>query len=71
MNALAREYHDKSRPLFCAHTGLVDEAVPSASCVATSWLFAGAASPATRTPKSICPHHQMILRIRGYGRKRP
>jgi glutaconyl-CoA decarboxylase len=58
MNALARDYHDKSRPLFCAHTGLVDEIVAVRDLRRYLAAFAGAAY---QNPKSICPQHQMIL----------
>jgi len=58
MNKLAREYHEKSRPLFCAKTGLVDEIVALADLRKYLVAFAGAAY---QNPKSICPHHQMIL----------
>ncbi|MGD8267921.1 MAG: carboxyl transferase domain-containing protein [Desulfobacterales bacterium] len=58
MNALARDYHEKSRPLFCAHTGLVDEIVAVKDLRRYLVAFAGAAY---QNPKSICPQHQMIL----------
>ncbi len=58
MNQLAREYHEKSRPLFCAKTGLVDEIVAMRDLRKYLVAFAGAAY---QNPKSICPHHQMIL----------
>ncbi|GBC63108.1 glutaconyl-CoA decarboxylase subunit alpha [Desulfonema ishimotonii] len=58
MNTLAQEYHDKSRPLFCAKTGLVDEIVPMGAI--RKYMEAFTAS-AYQNPKSICPHHQMIL----------
>ena len=58
MNALARDYHDKSRPLFCARTGLVDEIVPLGELRRYLTAFAGAAY---QNPRSICPQHQMIL----------
>ena len=58
MNQLAGEYHDNSRPLFCARTGLVDEIVNVADLRKYLVAFAGAAY---QNPKSICPQHQMIL----------
>jgi glutaconyl-CoA decarboxylase len=58
MNALARDYHEKSRPLFCAQTGLVDEIVALKDLRRYLVAFAGAAY---QNPKSICPQHQMIL----------
>ncbi len=58
MNALAGDYHAKSRPLFCAHAGLVDEIVAVGDLRRYLVAFAGAAY---QNPKSICPQHQMIL----------
>ena len=58
MNKLAKEYHDKSRPVFCAKSGLVDEIVQMADIRKYLTAFAGAAY---QNPKSICPQHHMIL----------
>ncbi|SLM29426.1 Glutaconyl-CoA decarboxylase subunit alpha [Desulfamplus magnetovallimortis] len=58
MNELAQKYHDTSRPLFCAKTGLVDEIVKLADLRKYMEAFAGSAY---QNPKSICPQHQMIL----------
>jgi glutaconyl-CoA decarboxylase subunit alpha len=58
MNELAEDYHKKSRPLFCARTGLVDEIVAIKDLRRYLTAFAGAAY---QNPKSICPQHQMIL----------
>ncbi len=58
MNQLAREYHEKSRPLFCAKHGLVDELVPVPDLRKYMEAFAGSSY---QNPKSICPHHHMIL----------
>ncbi|MEA1968608.1 MAG: carboxyl transferase domain-containing protein [Thermodesulfobacteriota bacterium] len=58
MNALADKYHEKSRPLFCAQTGLVDELVALKDLRKYMTAFAGCAY---QNPKSICPQHQMIL----------
>ena len=58
MNKLAREYYDNSRPLFCAKNGLVDEIVSMTEIRKYLAAFAGAAY---QNPRSICPHHQMIL----------
>ena len=58
MNRLAREYHENSRPLFCAQNGLIDEIVPLSDLRKYLAAFAGAAY---QNPKSICPHNQMIL----------
>ncbi len=58
MNKIAQEYHEKSRPLFCAKTGMVDEVVCLKELRKYMQAFAGAAY---QNPKSICPQHQMIL----------
>ncbi len=58
MNRLAEDYHAKSRPLFCARTGMVDEIVRMADIRRYLIAFANAAY---QNPRSICPHHQMIL----------
>ncbi|MCP4756116.1 MAG: hypothetical protein GY866_35080 [Proteobacteria bacterium] len=58
MNQLAQEYNEKSRPLFCAKTGMVDEIVAMDSIRNYLEAFAGAAY---QNPKSICPQHHMIL----------
>ncbi|MFH1984452.1 MAG: carboxyl transferase domain-containing protein [Pseudomonadota bacterium] len=58
MNEMAQAYHDNSRPLFCARTGMVDEIVNYPALRSYLTAFAGAAY---QNPKSICPQHQMIL----------
>jgi glutaconyl-CoA decarboxylase subunit alpha len=58
MNDLAEKYHEKSRPLFCAKHGLVDEIVNLKDLRKYMVAFAGGAY---QNPKSICPQHQMIL----------
>ncbi|HSM75122.1 MAG TPA: carboxyl transferase domain-containing protein [Desulfobacterales bacterium] len=58
MNQLARDYHDKSRPLFCARTGMLDEIVPISDLRGYLVAFAGAAY---QNPRSICPQHHMLL----------
>lgn len=58
MNKLAKDYHKKSRPLFCAKNGLVDEIVPMCDLRKYLVAFTGAAY---QNPKSICPQHHMIL----------
>lgn len=58
MNQLAQEYHDNSRPTYCAKHGLVDEVVPMGEIRKYLMAFAGTAY---QNPKSICAHHQMIL----------
>ncbi len=58
MNKLAKEYHDNSRPLFCARTGMVDEIVSLQQVRDYLKAFAGSAY---QHPRSICPQHQMML----------
>ena len=58
MNALADKYHEKSRPLFCAKHGLVDEIVNLKNLRKYMVAFTGGVY---QNPKSICPQHQMIL----------
>jgi len=58
MNALAQQYHDQSRPVYCARAGLVDEIVPNAGIRA---YFTAFARSCYQNPRSICPQHQMLL----------
>jgi glutaconyl-CoA decarboxylase len=58
MNALAQQYHDQSRPLYCAKTGLVDEVVPMTHL---RRYFIAFTRSCYQNPESICPHHQMLL----------
>jgi glutaconyl-CoA decarboxylase len=58
MNQLAKEYYEKSRPLFCAKTGMIDEIVSMGDLRKYLVAFAGAAY---QNPKSICPQHHLIL----------
>jgi glutaconyl-CoA decarboxylase len=58
MNTLAQEYHDNSRPVYCARHGLVDEVVQMDAIRKYMTAFAGAAY---QNPRSICPLHQMLL----------
>lgn len=57
MNTLAQEYHDNSRPAFCAKQGFVDEVVNMDSLRGYLKAFAGSAY---QNPKSICPQHHLI-----------
>jgi glutaconyl-CoA decarboxylase len=58
MNALAREYYEKSRPIYCAKAGYVDEIVAFTDLRKYIQAFTGCAY---QNPRSICPHHQMML----------
>ncbi len=58
MNALAQQYYDQSRPVYCAKRGFVDEVVQFQQLRQYMVAFAGCAY---QNPDSICPHHQMII----------
>lgn len=58
MNALAKQYHEQSRPLYCAKKGLVDEVVSFRDMRRYMVAFAGCAY---QNPTSLCPHHQMMI----------
>ena len=58
MNALAQQYYDQSRPVYCAKTGLVDEIVPMTHL---RDYFVAFTRSCYQNPQSICPHHQMLL----------
>ncbi|MBW1858205.1 MAG: glutaconyl-CoA decarboxylase subunit alpha, partial [Deltaproteobacteria bacterium] len=58
MNALAQEYYDKSRPIYCANRGYVDEIISFADIRKYIVAFAGCAY---QNPLSICPHHHMMI----------
>ncbi|MFP3928975.1 MAG: carboxyl transferase domain-containing protein, partial [Desulfobacteraceae bacterium] len=61
MNQLAKEYYEKSRPIYCANKGFVDEVVSLPALRQYIQAFAGCAY---QNPTSICPHnHMMIPRI--------
>jgi glutaconyl-CoA decarboxylase len=58
MNQMAREYHDNSRPIYCAQHGLVDEVVQLSELRKYLLAFSEAVY---QNPTSICPQHQMLL----------
>ena len=58
MNALAQEYYDRSRPIYCAKRGFVDEVVSFNAMRKYMTAFAGCAY---QNPDSICPHHLMMI----------
>ncbi len=58
MNALAKQYYDQSRPIYCAKRGFLDEIVSFPELRTYMKAFAGCAY---QNPDSICPHHQMML----------
>ena len=58
MNALAQEYYDKSRPIYSAQKGFLDEVVKMTELRNYIVSFTRAAY---QNPHSLCPHHQMML----------
>lgn len=58
MNELTQVYYDKSRPIYCAKKGFIDEMVRFSDLRRYMEAFAGASY---QNPKSICAQHQMIL----------
>jgi glutaconyl-CoA decarboxylase len=58
MNVLAQDYYEKSRPGYCAKTGFVDEVISFAHMRKYMVAFTGAAY---QNPRSICPHHHLML----------
>lgn len=57
MNDLIKLYHDKSRPVYCAKKGYVDEIVKMPALRNYIKAFVGGVY---QNPKSICPVHQLI-----------
>jgi len=58
MNALAQQYHDQSRPIYCAKRGFIDEVIPLTEMRKYMAAFAGCLY---QNPESLCPHHQMMI----------
>jgi glutaconyl-CoA decarboxylase subunit alpha len=58
MNALAQQYYNQSRPVWCAKSGLVDEIIPMKKI---RDYFIAFTRSCYQNPQSICPHHQMLL----------
>lgn len=58
MNAIIQDYHDKSRPAYCAKRGWVDEIVDLDHLRNYICAFVGAAY---QNPSSICPFSQMLI----------
>lgn len=58
INSLAAKYHETSRPLFCAKTGMVNEVIPLDQIRHYMKAFSGSVY---QNPKSICPLQQMML----------
>lgn len=58
MNELAKEYYEKSRPIYCAKRGFVDEVVSFTQMRKYMTSFVGCVY---QNPDSICPHHLMMI----------
>ncbi len=58
MNQMAQAYSDNSRPIYCAQKGFVDEIARMDGIRNYLKAFVGCAY---QNPRSICPHHQMML----------
>ncbi len=58
MNDMVKSYYDNSRPAYCAAKGFVDEIAKLTNLRSYMKAFAGCAY---QNPRSICPHHQMLL----------
>jgi len=58
MNALANEYYEKSRPIYCAQRGYVDEIVSFQDLRRYIVAFAGCSY---QNPTSLCPHHHLMI----------
>ena len=57
MNDMVKQYYDKSRPVYCAKRGFVDEVVNMTGLRDYCKAFVGSVY---QNPTSICPFHQMI-----------
>lgn len=58
MNKIIQDYHDKSRPAYCAKRGWVDEIVDLDNLRNYICAFVGAAY---QNPASVCPFSQMLI----------
>jgi glutaconyl-CoA decarboxylase subunit alpha len=58
MNRMAQNYMENSRPVYCAQKGFVDEIARLDRIRGYMAAFTGSAY---QNPRSICPHHQMML----------
>ena len=58
MNEMVQQYIENSRPIYCAQKGFVDEIAGMTDIRKYMKAFVGATY---QNPKSICPHHQMLL----------
>lgn len=58
MNKMIQEYYEKSRPIYCAQHGFVDEIV---DLTAVRHYITAFAEAVYQNPRSICAFHQMLL----------
>jgi len=58
MNKLAQQYHDQSRPWYCATRGFVDEVIPFKDMRKYMVAFINCVF---QNPLSICPQHHLML----------
>ncbi|UCD70754.1 MAG: glutaconyl-CoA decarboxylase subunit alpha, partial [Syntrophobacterales bacterium] len=58
MNALAQQYYEQSRPVYCVKKGYVDEVVPLTQLRDYLTAFVRCCF---QNPRSTCPPHQMML----------
>jgi len=58
MNEMVRHYEETSKPIYCARKGFVDEVVRFGEIRRYMAAFAGGVY---QNPRSICPHHHMML----------
>jgi glutaconyl-CoA decarboxylase len=58
MNEMVRHYEETSKPIYCAKKGFVDEVVRFGEIRRYMAAFAGGVY---QNPRSICPHHHMLL----------
>lgn len=57
MNQMVQDYYEKSRPIYCAKRGMVDEVVKMSDLRKYCMAFVGSVY---QNPVSICPVHQML-----------
>jgi glutaconyl-CoA decarboxylase len=58
MNEMVKHYEETSKPIYCAKKGFVDEVVRFGEIRRYMAAFAGGVY---QNPRSICPHHHMLL----------
>jgi glutaconyl-CoA decarboxylase len=58
MNEMVRHYEETSKPIYCAKKGFVDEVVRFGDI---RRYMAAFANGVYQNPRSICPHHHMLL----------